>query len=225
MFLQFLYNVLRISLDTNPDTFEVTADTGMTLEVENSNPLWTDSKLQMAYTGATRLEGTLIDLYASNGMYFHSDTAPYYVNNTTHEYKTLATTDQLFSGNYNDLTNKPTIPDAVSGTNDGTNWTSLTIGEDTYGLAGGGTTYNAGQGIDIFLDSEGKVVISNTQTSAEWGNITGDINDQTDLIELIDNSKQDLIAGNGIVIEESSSGSIISLDYLVLDCGTSTINV
>ena len=42
------------------------------------------------------------------------------------------------SGNYNDLSNKPTIPDAVSGTNDGTNWTSLTIGNDTYGLASGG---------------------------------------------------------------------------------------
>ena len=32
------------------------------------------------------------------------------------------------------------IPDAVSGTNDGTNWTSLTIGSDTYGLASGGSS-------------------------------------------------------------------------------------
>ena len=31
------------------------------------------------------------------------------------------------------------IPAAVSGTNDGTNWTTLTIGSDTYGLAGGGS--------------------------------------------------------------------------------------
>ena len=45
---------------------------------------------------------------------------------------TVATT-----GAYSDLSGKPTIPDAVSGTNDGTNWTSLTIGSDTYGLAGG----------------------------------------------------------------------------------------
>ena len=42
------------------------------------------------------------------------------------------------SGSYNDLTNKPSIPDAVSGTNDGTNWTSLTIGSDTYGIPSGG---------------------------------------------------------------------------------------
>lgn len=46
------------------------------------------------------------------------------------------------TGNYNDLTNKPTIPDAVSGTNDGTNWTSLTIGSDTYGLASGSAPSN-----------------------------------------------------------------------------------
>lgn len=45
-----------------------------------------------------------------------------------------------FSGSYNDLTDKPTIPDAVSGTNDGTNWTSLTVGSDTYNIPSGGTT-------------------------------------------------------------------------------------
>lgn len=44
----------------------------------------------------------------------------------------------LFSGDYNDLTNKPTIPDAVSGTNDGTNWTSLTIGSVTKAIPQGG---------------------------------------------------------------------------------------
>ena len=46
------------------------------------------------------------------------------------------------SGSYNDLSNTPTIPDAVSGTNDGTNWTTLTIGSDTYDIpqGGGGST-------------------------------------------------------------------------------------
>ena len=39
------------------------------------------------------------------------------------------------SGSYNDLINKPTIKN-VSGVNDGTNWTSLTIGSETYGLGG-----------------------------------------------------------------------------------------
>lgn len=43
------------------------------------------------------------------------------------------------------------------------------------------TIYTAGEGISI-VDN----VISNTQTSAEWGNIEGDITEQTDLIDLID---------------------------------------
>lgn len=56
----------------------------------------------------------------------------------------IAVIPALFSGDYDDLINKPTIPDAVSGTNDGTNWTSLTIGSDTYGFAGGGSSLFAG---------------------------------------------------------------------------------
>ena len=59
---------------------------------------------------------------------------------------TVATT-----GDYDDLLDKPTIPDAVSGTNDGTNWTSLTIGNDTYGI-GGGSSLIAGDDITITND-------------------------------------------------------------------------
>ena len=50
---------------------------------------------------------------------------------TSNSLATVAT-----SGSYNDLIDKPTIT-TVSGVNDGTNWTSLTIGSDTYGLGGG----------------------------------------------------------------------------------------
>lgn len=42
------------------------------------------------------------------------------------------------SGSYTDLSNTPTIPDAVSGTNDGTNWTSITIGDVTKAIPNGG---------------------------------------------------------------------------------------
>jgi len=42
------------------------------------------------------------------------------------------------------------------------------------------TSENAGVGISI-EDVDGNVVISNTQTSAEWGNILGNLTDQTDL--------------------------------------------
>ena len=41
------------------------------------------------------------------------------------------------SGDYADLSNKPSIP-TVSGTNDGTNWTSITIDSDTYAIPQGG---------------------------------------------------------------------------------------
>lgn len=46
---------------------------------------------------------------------------------------TVATT-----GSYTDLSNTPSIPDAVSGTNDGTNWTSITIGNVTKAIPNGG---------------------------------------------------------------------------------------
>lgn len=35
----------------------------------------------------------------------------------------------------------------VSGTNDGTNWTTLTIGNDTYGVGGGGSSYTFTNGL------------------------------------------------------------------------------
>lgn len=43
------------------------------------------------------------------------------------------------SGNYSDLNGTPTIPDAVSGTNDGTNWTTITIGSVTMAIPSGGS--------------------------------------------------------------------------------------
>lgn len=48
------------------------------------------------------------------------------------------------------------------------------------------TTYTAGEGISISSSN----VISNTQTSAEWGNITGTLNDQLDLKSVL-NDKAD----------------------------------
>ena len=131
-----------ISLNTTPDTFEITANTGITLMAENQNPVYKDAKLLLAYTGATKLEGTDVSIEA-NSIHFNSDSAPWYVNNTTHEYKVLATTDQIpsltgyvtstdlaaellnyaelsdlatvaTSGNYNDLTNKPNLANYVT---------------------------------------------------------------------------------------------------------------
>lgn len=62
------------------------------------------------------------------------------------------------------------------------------------------TSQNAGEGIAITTDQSGKVVISNTNVSAEWGNIQGDITDQTDLINYIDQNggKIDKIKVNNV---------------------------
>ena len=62
------------------------------------------------------------------------------------------------------------------------------------------TSANAGDGIEITRDQSGKVTISNTNVSAEWGNIQGDITDQTDLINYIDQNggKIDKIKVNNV---------------------------
>ena len=54
---------------------------------------------------------------------------------------TLATGAWTFSTEYTN--------NLVSGTNDGTNWTSITIGDTTKTLPSGGSSYTAGTGIDI----------------------------------------------------------------------------
>ena len=74
------------------------------------------------------------------------------------------------------------------------------------------TSVNAGPGISITQEN-GVIKINNTQTSAEWGNITGNLSDQTDLantfhlINIDLNHKQDaLTAGNNITF----NGNVIS---------------
>ena len=107
------------------------------------------------------------------------------------------------SGSYNDLTNKPTIPaaqvnsdwnansgvaqilnkpsipDAVSGTNDGTNWTSLTIGSTTKAIPSGGgslpsnTAYLSNDSGDGIVPDDG--VRAATVTSAATMTISPDV--------------------------------------------------
>ena len=78
------------------------------------------------------------------------------------------------------------------------------------------TEENAGDGIDI---TDG--VISCTVNGAEWGNITGDIGDQTDLTNAL-NSKQDVLtAGIGITIDEDN---VISNDVSPLVPAQASVN-
>lgn len=81
-----------------------------------------------------------------------------------------------------------------------TAWTNIQIAQDGT-ISATDTTYIAGTWIDIT-----NWVISNTQTSAEWGNIQWDITDQTDLQSALDDKQNTLIAGANIQI----SGDTIS---------------
>ena len=69
----------------------------------------------------------------------------------------------------------------------------------------------AGTGIDITNN-----VISNTQTSAEWGNITGDIEDQTDLQDAL-NGKQDILTAGTDLEIIAGSGAILPDTYEELE--------
>ena len=69
------------------------------------------------------------------------------------------------------------------------------------------TNDNAGIGIEITTDSEGKTIISNTNVSAEWGNIQGDIDDQLDLIQRLSGKQDELVPGSNIDIINNSEGS------------------
>ena len=113
------------------------------------------------------------------------------------------------ASSYNNLSDLPSI-------------NNITIEGDKspsdFGLTG---TLTAGNGISITTDAEGNSTITNTQTSAEWGNIQGDISDQVDLYDALNNKQDKLTAGSYITIEKNSQGqTIISTpggDYNSLD--------
>lgn len=58
-----------------------------------------------------------------------------------------------------------------------------------------------GEGVNIYVDSEGNTIISSTAPLPVWGNIEGNIEDQQDLVEYVDNNggKIDSISVNGVI--------------------------
>lgn len=174
-------NVYTITL-SNSDTYDITAPKGTS--VANVAYKSTDASGGYVYT-ITLTNGDTFDFTAPKGdagIYVGDDdgTAPVVSfdpqSDTVHvTAQTLSAAQQLqartnigagtssFSGSYNDLTNKPTIPaaqvnadwnaasgmaqilnkptipDTVSGVNDGTNWTSITIGSTTKAIPSGGS--------------------------------------------------------------------------------------
>ena len=85
------------------------------------------------------------------------------------------------------------------------------------------TPANAGDGIEITRDQSGNVTISSTSVSAEWGNIQGDITDQTDLVEYVNENggKIDSISVNNVA-QTIDQNKNVNIDLRVIDCGTST---
>jgi len=138
--------------------------------------------------------GKLIEEYTIT--YTNGNTFIYYITNG------------FTSDDYNDLKNKPSINNVELV--DNLSLSDLNIQEQL-------TSDNAGEGITITTDSSGKTIISNTNVSAEWGNIQGNITDQEDLVNYINDHSGIYTAGNGIDITDK----VISLKDLLLDCGNS----
>ena len=90
---------------------------------------------------------------------------------------------------------------------DGTNWDKLSENIDLSGLQPNLTSANAGTGISI-TGSGANVVISSTQSSATWGNITGTLSNQTDLQNAL-NLKYDASNPNGYT---SNIGTVTSVN-------------
>ena len=80
-----------------------------------------------------------------------------------------------------------------------TAWANITIAQD-WTISATDTTYTAWTGIDIT-----NWVITNTQTSAEWWNITGTLSDQTDLQNALDDKQDVLVSGTNIKTVNNNS--------------------
>ena len=76
------------------------------------------------------------------------------------------------SGSYSDLSNTPTIPDAVSGVNDNTNWTSLTIGSVTKGIPAAqvNADWNSSSGVSQILNKPSLATVATSGSYSDLSN-------------------------------------------------------
>lgn len=133
---------------------------------------------------------SIVVKYLNNGFNLGDQQLQVYNSNNEYKIKITNKNDTTTYGEYTfknktgDVAITSEIPDAVSGTNDGTNWTSLTIGNTTYSIpSGGGSSYSAGTGIDITnnvvsidntvaLKSDIPDAVSGTYSGSNWTSIT-----------------------------------------------------
>lgn len=90
---------------------------------------------------------------------------------------------------------------------------------------------NAGTGIEITVDPDtNDVTISNTQTSAQWGNIEGNIEDQTDLNNILTGLDNGITAVEGdvddiqelIPVQATPQNQLADKDFVNSSIATST---
>ena len=115
-----------------------------------------------------------------------------------------------------DLAVKSDIPDAVSGTNDGTNWTTLTIGSDTYAIPSGGSS-----SVD-WSDITNKPTFATVATSGDYD----DLIDKPDLSVYALSANLATVATSGSYNDLSNKPTIPVVDYPVTDVtvgGTSVV--
>ena len=121
------------------------AGTVTSVRVQATSPV--QSSVSTAQTSTLNTTISLADGYGDTKNPYAIKTKNYVLAapngiNGTPSFRALVKADlpTLTASDVGALPDSTVIPDAVSGTNDGTNWTSLTIGSDTYSIpAGGGT--------------------------------------------------------------------------------------
>ena len=109
--------------------------------------------------------------------------------------------DVALTGDYDDLTDKPTIPVVNNAT--------LTITQG--GTTKGTFTANADSDVTIDLDAGG------SGDSASWGNITGTLSDQTDLNNVLNDKQDALTAGTNIEITNNVISTTSTMLHKVLN--------
>lgn len=102
----------------------------------------------------------------------------------------------------------------------GTTTATISDGKDATINGYNAVTIVSGTGISVTTEGS-EVVISNTQTSAEWGNITGTLANQTDLNNAL-NSKQDVISDLNTIRSGAEAGATALQPSDILDSVEST---
>ena len=180
---------------------KITTNETTIADINNSAPM---------LSGITGTKVSNYDSHLENSSNPHNVTADQIglgnVDNTSDLDKPISTATQTaldLKANQNDLDNHINDLDIHVTAQQKNQWDSkqdlLTAGEnisiDNGVISAIDTIYTAGNGISI-----DNGVISNTQTSAEWGNISGNIDDQIDLVEALSTKQNTLTAGSNISI-------------------------